>query len=109
MKKNFIAAGFVLAFIVLASVTNAQTKTPHVTKRQERQQTRIAQGVKSGELTPKETEHLEAREAKIQHDKKEAKADGTVTPKERAKLNREENRTSRAIYRQKHDAQVRHK
>ena len=37
-----------------------------------------------------------------------AKADGKVTAQERAKLRREENRTSRAIYRQKHDAQTRH-
>src|SRR6478736_6605283 len=108
MKKNIIAAGLILVFIGLASVTNAQTKTPNIHKRQERQQERIGQGVKSGQLTAKETEHLEAREAKIQHDKKEAKADGKVTGKERAKLEREENRTSRAIYRQKHDAQVRH-
>ena len=108
MKKNIIAAGLILAFLGLTSVTNAQTKTPNINKRQERQQERIAQGVKSGELTAKETEHLEAREAKIQHDKKEAKADGKVTGKERAKLEREENRTSRAIHSQKHDAQVRH-
>ncbi|MBS1598247.1 MAG: hypothetical protein JST75_08475 [Bacteroidetes bacterium] len=97
----------ILAFIGIASVASAQTATPNVTKRQANQQARIAQGVKSGELTPKETEHLEAREAKIQNDKKAAKADGTVTHAERAKLHREENRTSRAIYRQKHDAQHR--
>src|SRR5215813_10095410 len=106
MKKNIIVAGLVLVFLGLASVTNAQTKTPNIHKRQERQQARIANGVKSGELTAKETEHLAAREAKIQHDKKEAKADGKVTRKEKAKLEREENRSSRAIYRQKHDAQV---
>ena len=97
-----------MAFIGFAAAASAQTATPVVTKRQENQQERIGQGVKSGELTPKETRHLEAREAKIQHDKKAAKADGTVTPAERAKLNREENRTSRAIRRQKHDGQVRH-
>ena len=34
-----------------------------------------------------------------------AKSDGVVTPAERAKLQREENRTSRDIYRQKHDEQ----
>ena len=85
----------------------AQTHTPNVTKRQENQQARIAQGVKSGSLTPRETEHLEAREAKIQHDKRMAKSDGKVTHAEREKLHREENRTSRAIYRQKHDAQHR--
>ena len=107
MKKILFSATLILAFIGIASVASAQTATPNVTKRQENQQARIAQGVKSGELTPKETEHLEAREAKIQHDKKEAKADGTVTAAERSKLHREENRTSRAIYRQKHDAQHR--
>jgi hypothetical protein len=108
MKKNFIAAGLLLALVTVTSAGFAQTKTPRVTKRQENQQKRIAHGVKSGELTAKETEHLEAREVKIQHDKKEAKADGVVTAKERVKLNREENRASRAIRRQKHDAQVRH-
>ncbi len=108
MKKNFIAAGLLLALVTTASAGFAQTKTPRINKRQEHQQERIAQGVKSGELTAKETEHLEAREAKIQSDKKMAKADGKVTAQERARLRREENRSSRAIYRQKHDAQTRH-
>ena len=107
MKKKLFSATLVLAFIGITSVASAQTATPNVTKRQENQQARIAQGVKSGQLTAKETEHLEAREAKIQHDKKVAKSDGAVTPAERAKLQREENHTSRAIYRQKHDAQKR--
>ncbi|PWU04642.1 MAG: hypothetical protein C5B52_01250 [Bacteroidetes bacterium] len=92
----------------LAATGFSQTKTPGVTKRQEHQQERIANGVKDGELTAKETKHLEAREEKIQADKKEAKADGKVTKKEREKLQKEENRTSRAIYHQKHDAQKRH-
>ena len=101
------AALLFLPFLLITSGF-AQTKTPRVTKRQVHQQERIAQGVKSGELTAKETKHLETREVKIQNDKKEAKADGVVTHQERAKLHREQNRASRAIYRQKHDAQVRH-
>ena len=108
MKKNFIAAGLLLAFVSVASSGFAQTKTPVVKERQENQQKRIAEGVKDGELTANETKHLEGREVKIQHDKKEAKADGVVTTKERVKLHREQNRASRAIYRQKHDAQARH-
>ena len=32
------------------------------------QQGRIAQGVRSGELTPRETSHLENREANINHE-----------------------------------------
>lgn len=79
------------------------TKTPVINKRQRRQQRRINQGVKSGQLTAGEAARLKAREAKIQHDKKVAKSDGTVTPAERRKLRREENRTSRKIYKLKHN------
>lgn len=88
-------------------VAKAQTATPRITKRQIRQQHRIKQGVKSGELTKPEARHLEARERKIQADKKAAKADGVVTAKERAKIKREQNRASRAIYRKKHNARTR--
>lgn len=108
MKPTVITSALIVAFLAIGSVSFAQTKTPRIKQRQENQQQRIANGVKSGELTAKETEHLEAREAKIQSDKKMAKADGKVTRQERAKLRREENHASRAIYRQKHDAQVRH-
>jgi hypothetical protein len=54
----------------------------------------------------KETARLENRESKIQADKKEPKADGVVTKQERKKLNHEENKTSKAIYKQKHYAQT---
>ena len=83
----------------------AQTATPNIDKRQANQERRIEQGVKSGELTKKEAAHLEKREAKLEADKQKAKADGVVTKKERAKLQHEANRDSKAIYRQKHDAQ----
>jgi len=107
MKKIMLTSALFTAFLAFAAKGFSQTKTPEINKRQVNQQERIAGGVKSGELTAKETEHLESREAKIQADKKEAKSDGKVTKQERAKLNKEENRTSRAIYRQKHDAQKR--
>ena len=106
MKKYFITTGFIIALISLTSAGFSQT-TPRVHKRQVNQQARIADGVKDGELTKRETVKLEAREAEIQHDKKEAKADGVVTKREKAKLHREQNRASRAIHRQKHDAQTR--
>ena len=107
MKRKLFVSVLIIAFLGIKTSGFAQTATPRITDRQINQQDRIAQGVKSGELTPRETEHLEAREAKIQHDKKLAKSDGVVTPAERAKLEREENRTSKAIYHQKHDAQHR--
>ncbi|MES2191857.1 MAG: hypothetical protein V4454_17180 [Pseudomonadota bacterium] len=80
--------------------------TPKIDARQARQEKRIDQGIASGALTSKETARLDARETKIESDKLAAKADGKVTGAERRKLRREEDRASRAIYRQKHDAQT---
>lgn len=104
MKRIIFASAFI-ACMAISYISNAQTATPRVTKRQVNQQERIAGGVKSGELTARETKHLETREAKLQQNKKEAKADGVVTGQEKRQLKREENRNSRAIKRQKHDAQ----
>jgi hypothetical protein len=103
--KTTILALLLLTFAV--GTASAQTATPRVKERQVNQQRRIRQGVRSGELTKPEARRLELREAKIAKDKRKAKSDGVVTPAERAKLNAEQNRASRAIARQKHDAQTR--
>ena len=107
MKTKIITTALLLAFITIASTGFSQTSTPRIHHRQEHQQKRIDNGVRNKQLTARETARLETREAKIQHDKRVAKSDGKVTGAERRKLRREENRTSRAIYRQKHDAQQR--
>jgi hypothetical protein len=86
------------------AVQNTNPKT-EVGKRQENQQDRIAQGIKSGQLTPKETAHLEGREAAINKEVKKDRAanGGKLTPVERRQVNRQQNRTSNAIYRKKHN------
>ena len=101
---NFKAA-IVAVALACAGSAWAQTATPGIDKRQANQEKRIEQGVKSGELTKREAARLEKREAKLEANKQKAKADGIVTKQERAKLQREANRDSKAIYRQKHDAQ----
>lgn len=80
--------------------------TPRIDQRQVNQQKRIDQGVASGQLNAKETNRLDKREGKIAADEAKAKADGKVTKAERSHLRREENRASKAIYRQKHDRQT---
>jgi hypothetical protein len=62
--------------------------------------------VKSGSLTTRETGKLENGEARI--DKKEARAgsDGKVNANEQRRVQSAENRESRKIHRQKHDAQT---
>ena len=91
--------------LLVAGSAFAQSATPVVTERQENQKARIAEGVKSGELTRREATKLRAEQRGIRAEKRMAKADGVVTPAERAKLRRDQNRASRDIYRQKHDAQ----
>jgi len=85
----------------------AQTVTPGINNRERRQQKRIRKGVRSGELTKKEAARLEAQQAKTKAAEAVAKSDGKVTAKERVRLQKRENRTSRRIYRQKHDNQTR--
>ena len=76
-----------------------------VNRRQTRQQKRIAQGIKSGSLNPREAARLEKREAGVQRQEKRdlAKHNGHVTQAEQRQLNRRENRISRSIYRDKHN------
>ncbi len=102
MKRYLVV---MIALMTLgAGMAAAQTQTPVVNQRQRNQQARIHQGVKSGQLTPRESRRLEAQQRKIQADKMAAKSDGKVTPAERRHLRREQNRASRNIYRLKHNA-----
>jgi hypothetical protein len=90
-----------------AQVQNTNPKS-EVGKRAENQQDRIAQGVKSGQLTAGEASHLEGREAAINkevHNDRAANG-GKLTSAERRQVNRQQDRTSRAIYRKKHNARV---
>jgi len=80
--------------------------TPSVDKRQERQEARIQQGAASGSLTAREQRKLARQQKSIANAEERAKADGTVTKQERAKLQHRENKASRDIARQKHDAQT---
>ena len=84
----------------------AQTATPRVDQREANQQGRIAQGAASGQLTPKETVRLEKEQAKIDKVEARDKADGKVTKRERARLHHMQNRASKDIHAQMHDAQV---
>jgi hypothetical protein len=87
-----------------SAVQNTNPKS-EVGKRAENQQDRIAQGIKSGQLTAGETAHLENNEAKINTEVRNDRAanGGKLTAKERAQVNRQQNRTSRQIYRDKHN------
>jgi hypothetical protein len=88
------------------SPTPPTQKPPTINQRRENQQDRIAQGVKSGQLTAGETSRIENREAALNHEvhaDKQANG-GKLTQGERQQVNRQLNSTSRQIYRDKHNA-----
>jgi hypothetical protein len=90
-----------------ARVQNVDPKS-EVGQRERLQQERIAQGVKSGQLTSGETARLEGRESRINREVHNDRAanGGTLTSAERRQVNHQEDRTSRAIYRKKHNGRV---
>jgi len=79
-----------------------------VNKREQNQQNRIANGVKSGQLTPGETRRLERGEQRLQNNEKKdmAKDNGHLTRQDQHKLNREANHMSKRIYKDKHNAKT---
>ena len=100
----------VAVFAIMMFMTtsaSAQRRCPrggNINARQERQQDRIAQGIKNGSLTPAEAARLETQEKRINGLEARLRENG-LTPSERARLERDLNRESRNIYRQKHDGQ----
>lgn len=99
----------IVTAIVLGSLTLPllAQNTPKVDARETNQKERIKQGVKSGELTKKETARLAAGQARIRSTEAKAKADGKVTAKERARMKHQQDKASKHIYKQKHDKQDR--
>jgi hypothetical protein len=77
-----------------------------VNRRETNQQKRIANGVKSGKLTPAETRRLENGEKRLQNNEKKdmAKDNGHLTKKDQRQLNREANHMSKRIAKDKHNA-----
>lgn len=102
MKHTII----VLLLMVFASIAQAQTSTPRIDKRQQNQRDRIRHGAVRGELTRKETAHAVRDQRHIKRMERRAKADGNVTCRERTRIHHEQNRASRSLHRNKHDAQA---
>jgi hypothetical protein len=86
------------------AVANTSPKS-EVGKRAENQQDRIANGVRSGQLTAGEAAHLETKEAALNkevHNDRAANG-GKLTPQEKAQVNHQQNKVSRQIYDKKHN------
>ena len=83
---------------------------PTIAERKENQQDRIANGVKSGQLTAGETANLESKEAAINGETRADRAanGGKLTAAEKQQVNKQQNQLSKQIYNDKHNANVAH-
>jgi hypothetical protein len=103
MRNQVWAMLMVAGFGMVASASAAS-----VDGRQCRQRTRIQDGVRSGELTRFEVTRLRAEQAALRAEERHyRRTDGGLSVWERRDLQRDLNRTSRDIRRQKNDGQDR--
>lgn len=97
---------FTAAVLGLSTTLGMCQTSATINQRKQNQQERIGQGVRSGQLTARETRNVERREVSINHEEHAMRRadNGHLTRADRAALTRRQNRTSRAIYRDKHNA-----
>ena len=76
-----------------------------VNAREQNQQDRIANGEKNGTMTPGQAAHVENQEQHIENQEKADMAahNGHLTKREQRQLNKEQNKTSKEIYKDKHN------
>jgi hypothetical protein len=111
LTKLALIASLALAPAAILAQTTTPTPGQHdynINQRKENQQDRIAQGVKSGQLTAGETSRLEHQEAGINKEERGMRAqdNGHLTKTDRKTLHQQQNQESRRIYRDKHNGKV---
>jgi hypothetical protein len=101
---NLTKLALIATLSLTTAVLSAQT-SQEINQRKENQQDRIAQGVKSGQLTAGETSHIEHQESAINHEEKSMRAQdsGHLTKADKSLINKQQNQESRRIYRDKHN------
>jgi hypothetical protein len=106
MTTAKVSAIGLLVLCTAAAFAQVAPNSQTIQDRKVDQQDRIAQGVRSGQLTAHETRNLEGREASINHEEHNMRRadDGHLTGADKAKLNARQNHVSQSIYHDKHNA-----
>jgi hypothetical protein len=108
--KTYIAHIMIAASLLVPAVFAQNPPAPanKVNARRENQQDRIAQGVKSGQLSAKEMAHLENKEHNLNqeiHTDRTANG-GKLTAQQKTQVNHQQNNLSNQIYKDKHNTQT---
>ncbi|MBI5584327.1 MAG: hypothetical protein HY892_10915 [Deltaproteobacteria bacterium] len=101
MKK--IVAGFLMGTMILGGALSVSANGPFF-DRENRQQRRIHQGVRSGEITPGEYHALRHEQGAIERYRRRAWADGRLSAGEAGRLHQMQDRAGHHIFRAKHNA-----
>ncbi|PZO76212.1 MAG: hypothetical protein DI629_16185 [Mesorhizobium amorphae] len=99
MKKTILMG---LA-IVLASSMPSFAQTYRGDAREYRQERRIVDGIRRGEITNRELRQIDRQQRRIDRAQRRAVRDGYVTREERRRIERMQNRASDNIWRKKHN------
>lgn len=107
MKSKVILGLVTVAALALPAM--AAENGAQIQQRKANQQARIAQGVRSGQLTRGETRHLEHQEHAINREEHAMRANngGRLTKQDRAVIQHQQNHVSREIARDKSNEAVR--
>ena len=115
---KFAKLALASALVLMPAAVFAQSAAPapapgknayNINQRKGNQQARIANGVKSGQLTAGENARLEHQQAGINREERGMRAqdNGHLTRQDRSTLHSQQNQESRRIYRDKHNARTR--
>lgn len=102
VKASIIAVSVAALFSAAVSAQSLES----IERRDLNQQMRIEQGLKSGQLTVQEAARLESETARVNRLESRALRDGNLSAAERERITRAQDRVSRDIASESHDAQV---
>jgi len=109
MKRTYAGILALIAFSAVTAMAQSSDSTPvtgqTIEQRKDNQQERIGNGVENGSLTAGEAGRLETREKNLNTEERAMRAadNGKLTAADKATLNRQQNRLSNSIYRDKHN------
>lgn len=91
-----------MAILFVIAISNADAQT--IRKNNRHQKVRIAQGIRSGDITKREAHYLAKEQREIKKDVRRAKSDdGKIGPRERIHIRKDQRKAKRHIYRARHN------
>ncbi len=106
MKRITMMIMAAALMVSIAGIAAAQPGTRHLERRAARQELRIRQGVRAGQLTRRETVRLRQGQRHVRRMERCAREDGRIGPRERVRLHRALDRQSARIWRFRHNGRA---